>query len=210
MSEVEQIARVAHEVNRAYCEALGDTSQTAWDEAPKWQKDSAVIGVKAHLENPAWSPRESHELWVKTKMAEGWVYGPVKNPARKEHPCMVGYFELPIAQRAKDYIFKAVVGELAGFRKACSADETQAVIETFREPPTTPPQDDEKTLPEPVHTDYTDEELAVPLEEKEEVNESERRDTEDSPEVGEERSEPEPERSETTERASEGDVRQDG
>ena len=34
----EDIARVAHQVNKAYCEALGDTSQPDWENAPDWQK----------------------------------------------------------------------------------------------------------------------------------------------------------------------------
>ena len=44
--KVEQIAQVAHEINQAYCEALGDNSQTSWEDAPQWQKESAVLGVK--------------------------------------------------------------------------------------------------------------------------------------------------------------------
>ncbi len=44
----EQIARVAHEVNRAYCQALGDNSQPAWEDAPQWQRDSAMLGVKPY------------------------------------------------------------------------------------------------------------------------------------------------------------------
>jgi len=42
------IAEVCHEVNRAYREALGDTSQVSWLEAPQWQRDSAIAGVKFH------------------------------------------------------------------------------------------------------------------------------------------------------------------
>lgn len=30
---IEQIARVCHEVNRAYCESMGDTSQVPWEDA---------------------------------------------------------------------------------------------------------------------------------------------------------------------------------
>jgi hypothetical protein len=40
------IARVCHEVNRAYCTSLGDESQLPWDSAPQWQKDSAINGVR--------------------------------------------------------------------------------------------------------------------------------------------------------------------
>ena len=32
---VEEIARVCHNVNKAYCEAIGDDSQVTWEEAPK-------------------------------------------------------------------------------------------------------------------------------------------------------------------------------
>ena len=31
---IEACARAAHEANRAYCLALGDTSQPSWDDAP--------------------------------------------------------------------------------------------------------------------------------------------------------------------------------
>ena len=33
---VEQIAKVAHEVNRALCQAFGDDTQMPWEEAPMW------------------------------------------------------------------------------------------------------------------------------------------------------------------------------
>lgn len=41
MMTVEQIVRVAHvahEVNRAYCQSLGDNSQPTWEDAPHWQR----------------------------------------------------------------------------------------------------------------------------------------------------------------------------
>ncbi len=47
------------------------------------------------------------------KVAEGWVWGPVKDPAQKQHPCIVPYLNLPIAQRRKDALFYAIVGALA-------------------------------------------------------------------------------------------------
>ena len=46
----EQIARVAHEANRAYCLSLGDPSQLPWEEAPDWAKESAIDGVRFHRE----------------------------------------------------------------------------------------------------------------------------------------------------------------
>lgn len=108
----EQIAKVAHEINKAFCKSIGDDSQLDWDEAPEWQKSSAVKGVDFHLENPDASPSASHESWMKQKTEEGWVYGPVKDAEKKEHPCYIPYDQLPIEQKSKDYLFKQIVHSL--------------------------------------------------------------------------------------------------
>jgi hypothetical protein len=104
---IEACARAAHEANRAYCIAIGDTSQLSWDEAPGWQKSSAVKGVVGVIDGNG--PQESHESWLREKEATGWKYGPVKDPEKKEHPCFVPYDELPTAQKMKDGIFVSVV-----------------------------------------------------------------------------------------------------
>lgn len=107
-----EIAQVCHEVNRAYCAALGDTSQTPWKEAPEWQKKSAVTGVELHQAIDA-GPEASHESWMAQKIADGWKFGPEKDADKKEHPCIVPFGELPRDQQAKDYIFRAVVHALS-------------------------------------------------------------------------------------------------
>jgi len=104
----EIIARVCHEVNRAYCQALGDMSQPTWEEAPDWQRVSARGGVAFHTSGDH-GPAASHVSWMAQKEAEGWKYGPVKDAEKKEHPCYLPYEELPAEQRAKDYIFRAIV-----------------------------------------------------------------------------------------------------
>ncbi len=109
---ISQIARVCHETNRAYCQALGDNSQPTWEEAPQWQKDSAVNGAMFHINNPGAGPDHSHVEWMKQKIDEGWVYGPEKKPEIKQHPCIVPYDDLPVEQKAKDYIFRSLVHTL--------------------------------------------------------------------------------------------------
>lgn len=110
--KVEDIARVAHEVNRAYCQALGDDSQPKWDLAPEWQRMSAINGVEFHIANPGAGPDHSHVAWFKEKAEGGWKYGPVKDADKKEHPCMVPYESLPTEQKAKDYLFRGLVHAL--------------------------------------------------------------------------------------------------
>lgn len=111
-SKIEQIAEVAHEVNAAYCKATGDNSQVPWREAPDWQKESAINGVKFHLANDA-TPEESHNSWLAEKEADGWSWGPIKDIELKEHPCFKPYDLLPTEQKVKDYLFSSVVNTLA-------------------------------------------------------------------------------------------------
>jgi hypothetical protein len=113
--KIVDIARICHQVNKAYCEAIGDNSQVDWSHAPDWQRESAVNGVNFHMKNPDASPSHSHEKWLKDKEAGGWKYGPVKDTEKKEHPCFVPYDQLPWDQRTKDYIFSAICRELFGF-----------------------------------------------------------------------------------------------
>ena len=109
---IDEIARVCHEANRAYCITLGDNSQNAWDMAPDWQRNSAIAGVEAIIDEPHLTPERSHEKWMEYKQSEGWVYGSVKDEEKKTHPCMLRWAELPIEQKAKDHLFQAIVREL--------------------------------------------------------------------------------------------------
>jgi hypothetical protein len=113
MRDVKAIAKVCHEVNRAYCLSMGDESATTWEDAPAWQTESLLIGVQLHLDNPVTTPEQSHNKWLEKKTEEGWKYGPVKDVEKKEHPCYLPYSELPAAQKAKDFIFAAIVKQLS-------------------------------------------------------------------------------------------------
>lgn len=112
LSKELSIAIICHQANKAYCENQGDNSQKDWDEAEEWQRVSAVKGVEFRLANPNASQSAQHDAWKQEKLADGWVYGTIKNPVTKEHPCIVDYSELPIAERKKDALFQAVVDAL--------------------------------------------------------------------------------------------------
>lgn len=98
-------AELAHEVNRAYCEAIGDYTQVLFKISPDWQQESAVMGVLKIATGDTKKPSDSHESWLAQKEADGWKYGPVKDPEKKEHHCMVPFHELPASQQAKDHLF---------------------------------------------------------------------------------------------------------
>ena len=110
--DIEEIAEVCHEVNRAICEASGDSSQKPWADAEDWQRASAVAGVKYTLAHPDATPADQHDAWSADKLSAGWVYGPTKDASAKTHPCLVPYDQLPFEQRVKDHAFRAVVATM--------------------------------------------------------------------------------------------------
>lgn len=109
MVTIEQIAKTCHEVNRVFCKFLGDNTQPKWEDAPEWQKKSAINGVKYHLAHPDSNPSDSHNNWMAEKLKDGWKYGEIKNVETKEHHCLVPYEQLSQAEQTKDSLFITVV-----------------------------------------------------------------------------------------------------
>jgi len=103
----ERIAEVCHEINKIYCETLGDMSQSPWLYADDNLKASAIDGVAYSMEHNT-CPEKSHENWRRFRDAEGWTYGEEKNYDKKEHPCMIDYDKLPVEQRNKDMLFTII------------------------------------------------------------------------------------------------------
>ena len=109
---LESIAKVCHQANKAFCETNGDDSQKNWAEAEEWQRESAVKGVAFRINNPTAGHDAQHNSWMAEKVAEGWVYGAVKDAEVKTHPCIVAFEELPKFQQMKDGLFCAIVDTL--------------------------------------------------------------------------------------------------
>jgi hypothetical protein len=45
-----------------------------------------------------------HDLWAKPRLAEGWTYGPRRDDARKKHPGLVPYSQLPESEKKYDHL----------------------------------------------------------------------------------------------------------
>ena len=45
--------------------------------------------------------KNTHEVWAKGRLDDGWIYGAVRNDEKKEHPCLIEYESL--TEEEKDY-----------------------------------------------------------------------------------------------------------
>ncbi len=43
-----------------------------------------------------------HEVWAETRIRQGWCYGPERDDAKKTHPCLVPYNQLPESEKEYD------------------------------------------------------------------------------------------------------------
>jgi RyR domain len=67
----------------------------------------------------------AHDLWAAERIAQGWSYGPRRDDARKQHPCLIPYGELPESE--KEFDRQTALGSLKavyalGYRIARSLD----------------------------------------------------------------------------------------
>lgn len=46
--------------------------------------------------------RNVHDNWAIGRLNDGWTYGPERNDALKQHPCLVDYNDLPESEKEYD------------------------------------------------------------------------------------------------------------
>jgi hypothetical protein len=44
----------------------------------------------------------THDVWAKHRIEDGWTYGPARDDANKRHPCLVPYDQLPDSEKEYD------------------------------------------------------------------------------------------------------------
>jgi hypothetical protein len=110
----EDIARVVHAAHRELQIVQGDpVPSPPWDDAPDYQVSQTVAGVQAVIADRELTAERSHELWAARMREDGWAYGEEKDQARKTHPALVPFGELPEGMQLQDRLFIAVIRALA-------------------------------------------------------------------------------------------------
>lgn len=65
--------------------------------------DTTGVELPEELKNLAEEMAKNvHDIWSAGRMADGWTYGEERDDARKTHPCLVPYEELPESEKAYD------------------------------------------------------------------------------------------------------------
>jgi hypothetical protein len=108
---VERVAHVVHEANRTWDGVRGVPPGPPWDQAPEWQRDVAMNGVRLALAGAP--PSQLHEAWRAAKQAQGWTRGALKDPQAKTDPMLVPWTELSPEDQRTPRLVAAITGALA-------------------------------------------------------------------------------------------------
>lgn len=46
--------------------------------------------------------KNTHDIWAKERISQGWTYGNVRNDEKREHPCLIPYEALPDSEKIYD------------------------------------------------------------------------------------------------------------
>ena len=72
------------------------------DYSPQPIDTSAVALDPALLQLAERLAENTHDVWAKERMAQGWTYGPCRRDDIKEHPCLLPYAMLPEEEKVYD------------------------------------------------------------------------------------------------------------
>ena len=126
----QQIESIAKEIHEDYRKGNpGSRYDITWESLPEdirqANRDQAIefmgyinilgLTVTSDIENPdcirqltdeqiETVARQIHEVWIKSKVAAGWRYGPVRDDGKKIHPMLIPYAELSESERDKDRV----------------------------------------------------------------------------------------------------------
>jgi hypothetical protein len=104
----DQLAPIDREANRAAARRIADVlaraglGLVAAEQATSANKPAAADvapTIEAHIERLA---EAEHDGWMAQRTKDGWRYGSPRDDARKLHPSMVPYGDLPDAEKEKD------------------------------------------------------------------------------------------------------------
>lgn len=102
-----RIAQLLHKLMVYQALYVEDRPMRLWEDLDP--KDQAMyMDAVAWIQMESVTPDMIHDFWIKRMEAQGWIYGVIKDPVHKTHPCMCPYEQLTEYEKAKDVQFLAL------------------------------------------------------------------------------------------------------
>lgn len=80
----------------------GETDIEDFDNISDERKMQLYNNIDEIIKNPNITAKDEHDIWMKLKLKDGWIYGEKTDRENKIHNCLVPYEQLNIFQKLKD------------------------------------------------------------------------------------------------------------
>jgi hypothetical protein len=105
IEQIQQIAKTAHAIHRAYCLEMGIPTQPKWEDVESDHKEVVYSSINQIIQGGIKTVEESHDNFIEFKYEQGWRYGVVYSIENKLNPRMVSFSLLTPEQRVKERLF---------------------------------------------------------------------------------------------------------
>jgi hypothetical protein len=112
-----ELAKVAHEMNRVYCQLSGDDSVQPWDKATDTQRKGMIFGVVHQLKMPGADTTSLHRGLFKALSDNGWRFGDKIDHVKGTHPGCLPFQEMSPEYKARTLLFTTLVEQMKPFLK---------------------------------------------------------------------------------------------
>jgi len=102
------LSRICYDAIRAYAKTVGET-YLRWADARPHVRESFSGAVAYLLEVPKADLADLHGHWLAARIQDGWQYGPKRDEARRLHPGMVPWADVPVRERLKFELMLRIV-----------------------------------------------------------------------------------------------------
>jgi len=103
-----EIAKICHKQHSLYVETLGQETGD-WADLPQEHKATVISSIVNIASGSITSPRQSHDNFVKRKLAAGWTFGETHSHKNMTNPRLVEYDLLSTENKIKEGIFFGLV-----------------------------------------------------------------------------------------------------
>ena len=79
-----------------------------WEDEKEW-----AMEVEMRMERSGTAPEEQHGAWMRSRVENGWTYGPIHSKRDRQSPFMVPFDRLPEIHRKRYRLFCALVDSLS-------------------------------------------------------------------------------------------------